>query len=63
MLKYNHETHMNGYTFKSGVWQIHIHRIDKYLDTLLANLTAHKALPSTTAKRGNRNMADCPSYY
>ena len=54
---------MNGYTFKSGVWQIHIHRIDKYLDTLLANLTAHKALPSTTAKRGNRNMADCPSYY
>ena len=32
----------------------HRHRIDKYLDTLLANQTARKALPPTIAKSGNR---------
>ena len=44
----------------------HRHRLDKYLDTLLASQTARKALPptkATIAKRGNRKMADCPSYY
>jgi len=42
----------------------HRHRIDKYLDTSLANQTAaRKALPPTTDKSGNRKMADCPSYY
>jgi len=39
------------------------HRIDKYLDTLLANKTAQKALPPTTDKSCSRKMADCPSYY
>jgi len=42
---------------------IHRDRIDKYLDTLLADQTARKALPPTTAKSRNRKMADCPSYY
>ena len=42
----------------------HRHRIDKYLDTSLANQTAaRKALPPTTDKSGNRKMADCPSYH
>jgi len=41
----------------------HRQRIDKYLDTLLANQTPRKAMPPTTAKRGHRKMADCPSYY
>jgi len=41
----------------------HRHRIDKSLDTVLANQTARKALPLTTAKSRNRKMADCPSYY
>jgi len=39
------------------------HRIDKYLDTLLANQTARKVKPPTIAKRGQRKMADCPSCY
>jgi len=39
------------------------HRIDKYLDTLLANKTAQKALPPTTDKSCSRKMVDCPSYY
>jgi len=30
---------------------------------LLANQTAHKALPLLTAKTRNHKMADCPSYY
>jgi len=41
----------------------HRHRIDKYLDTLLANQTARKASPPSIAKSGSRKMADCPSYY
>jgi len=41
----------------------HLHRTDKYLDTLPANQTARKALPPTTAKSRNRKMTDCPSYY
>jgi len=41
----------------------HRHRTDKYLRTLLANQTARKAMPLTTDKRGQRKMADCPSYY
>jgi len=41
----------------------HRHRIDKYLDTALANQIARKALPPTIAKSLNRKMADCPSYY
>jgi len=38
------------------------HRIDKYLDIILANQTALKALPLTIARSRNRKMADCPSY-
>jgi len=41
---------------------LHWHRIDKYLDTLLANQTARKAMPPTTDKSCNRKIADCPSY-
>ena len=41
----------------------HRHRIDKYLDTLLASQTAQKALPPTIAKSRNRKMAYCPSCY
>ena len=37
----------------------HRHRID----TLIANQTARTALPPTTAKSGNRKMADCPSLF
>jgi len=39
---------------------VHRHRIDKYLDTLLANRTAQNALPPTTAKSPNRKMAGLP---
>ena len=39
------------------------HRIDKYLDILLANQTARKAMPPTIAKSRNRKMAGCLSYY
>jgi len=46
-----------------GYIGVHRHRIDKYLDTLLGNQTARKALSPTTAKIRNRKMADCPSYY
>ena len=41
----------------------HRHRIDKYLDTSLANQTARNALPPTAAKSGIRKMADCWSCY
>jgi len=41
----------------------HRHRINKYLDTLLASQTGRKALPPTTTKSGNCKMADCLSYY
>ena len=41
----------------------HRHRIDKYLDTLLANQTAQTVKPSTIDKRGKHKMADCPNYY
>ena len=44
----------------------HRHRIDKYLDTLLANhanSSEGSMKPPIIAKSGNRKMADCPSYY
>jgi len=39
------------------------HRIDKYLDTLLANQTARKAMQPTIDHKVQRKMADCQSYY
>jgi len=41
----------------------HRHRIDKYLDTLLAKQTSRTVKPPITAKRVSRKMADYPSYY
>ena len=46
-----------------GILEYRRHRIDKCLDTLLANQTARRAMPPTIANRGQRKMADCPSYY
>jgi len=45
-----------------GDSQAHRHRIYKYLDSLLASQTARKAKPPTTDIRGQRKMADWPSY-
>ena len=41
----------------------HRHRIDKCMDTLLANQTARKVKPRTIAESRSGKMADCPSYY
>ena len=46
-----------------GILKYRRHRIHKCLDTLLANQTARRAMPPTIANRGQRKMADCPSYY
>ena len=38
----------------------HRHRIDKYLDTLLANQTARKVKPPTIAKKGSAQDGGLP---
>jgi len=50
--EHKHKTYNNAH-------ENHRHGVDKYLDTLLANQTAQKALPPTTARSRNRKMVDC----
>jgi len=56
---------VSGYVFKIRVavtvGYCHRHRIDKYLDTLLANQPISEGEANDHCKSLRRKMADCPS--
>jgi len=57
------EENARGRKWNAMQWRNHRRRIDKYLATLLANLSARKVKPPAIDKISQCKMADCPSYY